>query len=553
MSEPSVFVTVGAQMPFDRMVGIVNRWASEHPDADVLAQIGDSESPPSSVPSERILSPQEFDKRFAEADVVVAHAGTGTVLKALDQQTPIIVMARRASLGEHRNEHQLATVELLRGRRGIYIAENEDELTCLLDRAVELEAPDLPEGQADASLIDAIAGFIDADADAGHSESVVAFAAVDWWYHNRGHSECQVMRRLADDVPVLWINSIGMRAPTKAKTEIPLRRYVRKLKSTLKGLRKDSSGMWVLSPIFIPAYSPRMIKVNGWLLRAQIALVRRVLRMSHPAAFVTLPTAADAALGSSYERVVYNRSDKHSEFPEADQALIAAVETRLMAESDEVLYVSDSLMTQEHGVYRRARNIGHGVDYDHFADAANRRFSDDPPPIPAELADLPRPLIGFYGALDDYLLDVDLFVATARAHPDSSVVIIGPQAMEIDALEAEPNIHYLGPVPYEELPGYAAQFDVGIMPWLRNEWVERSNPIKLKEYLALGFPIASIGFPELEPYRELAHVADDEASFLAAVDAALAEGTDGRSARQASVADSSWEAVTAQVATSLGV
>ena len=86
------------------------------------------------------------------------------------------------------------------------------------------------------------------------ADAVICFAGVDWWYHNRGHSECQIMRRLAKRVPVVWVNSIGMRFPTKGKTELPWRRYLRKAKSTLKGLRRDESGMWVFSPLFLPIY-----------------------------------------------------------------------------------------------------------------------------------------------------------------------------------------------------------------------------------------------------------------------------------------------------------
>src|SRR5689334_10431355 len=83
------------------------------------------------------------------------------------------------------------------------------------------------------------------------SDGVVCFAGVDWWYHNRGHSECQIMRRLARRAPVLWVNSLGMRVPRPGRSDLLIRRYYRKLKSTLKGLRRDPSGMWVYSPLFV--------------------------------------------------------------------------------------------------------------------------------------------------------------------------------------------------------------------------------------------------------------------------------------------------------------
>ncbi len=75
--------------------------------------------------------------------------------------------------------------------------------------------------------------------------------------------------------------------------------------------------------------------------------------------------------------------------------------------------------------------------------------------------------------------------------------MIGPKAMDISRLQAEPNVVYLGPVQYAKLPAYAAQFNVALMPWLQNEWIKGCNPIKLKEYLALGFPVVAMRFPEL--------------------------------------------------------
>ena len=140
---------------------------------------------------------------------------------------------------------------------------------------------------------------------------------------------------------------------------------------------------------------------------------------------------------------------------------------------------------------------------------------------------------------------IDHIVAVAPAHPEATVVLCGPQAMDLSPLEAVPNIVYLGAIPYDELPAYASRFDVGLMPYLRNEFVEACNPIKLKEYLALGFPVASIDFPELAPYADVVHTATDEPTFLAAVDAALAEVGDTAEAqrRRAMVAEDDWDVI----------
>lgn len=131
--------------------------------------------------------------------------------------------------------------------------------------------------------------------------------------------------------------------------------------------------------------------------------------------------------------------------------------------------------------------------------------------------------------------------------------MLGPKQMDISALDAAPNIHYLGPIPYPELPSYAAEFDVGLMPWLQTEWIERCNPIKLKEYLALGFPIVSTPFPELEPYHEFVTAASPS-TFADAVADAVEAGAlpvDDVARRRELMGESTWDAIGAQVKAAL--
>ena len=379
------------------------------------------------------------------------------------------------------------------------------------------------------------------------ADGIVAFGGVDWWYHNRGHSECQILTRLAGEMPVLWINSIGMRAPSKGKTELPLGRYWRKLKSTLKGLRRDEgSGMWIYSPLFVPRYTDGWLRFNGWLLTIQITALRLLLGLKRPAAWVTTPTAVAAVERMRWNQIVFNRSDEFSKFPEADHDFIAALEKRLLALADDVLYTSHALMKREEADSRSAQYLGHGVDYARFSAA---RGEGGPSPLPAALGDLPRPIVGFYGALDDYTIDKALMIETARHIPDGTLLVIGPRAMDTTSLEAEPNVRYLGQIAYEEIPEHAAAFDVALMPWLMNDWIESSNPIKLREYLALGFPIVTTTFPELEPYQELVYAAKSHDEFLAGIDAALAERSPEHvRARRASVEHSTWDGLARRVA-----
>ena len=107
-------------------------------------------------------------------------------------------------------------------------------------------------------------------------------------------------------------------------------------------------------------------------------------------------------------------------------------------------------------------------------------------------------MVGLYGSLDTYTIDLPLLIKVARKIFPATLLVIGLKAMDISELLREKNRVYPEKVPYKEIPRYACVFDVGIMPWLRNSWILNANPVKLKEYLAIGFPVVSIDFPELE-------------------------------------------------------
>ncbi len=108
-----IFVTVGAQMPFDRLIQWVDDWASTHERSDIAAQIGPSDFEPQTVEVLPFLDPQAFRRQMEEATAVVAHAGMGTIITALELGKPILVVPRLGKLDETRNDHQVATAKRL--------------------------------------------------------------------------------------------------------------------------------------------------------------------------------------------------------------------------------------------------------------------------------------------------------------------------------------------------------------------------------------------------------------------------------------------------------
>jgi UDP-N-acetylglucosamine transferase subunit ALG13 len=134
-----IFVTVGTQEPFDRLIRAVDDWAGAH-DVPVFGQLGrlTAESyRPVNFPFESFISADEFQQRLVASRLMVGHAGMGSIISALTYGKPLLMMARRASLGEHRNEHQLATAARFAGRPGIHVAAEADAVGPLIDRLLD--------------------------------------------------------------------------------------------------------------------------------------------------------------------------------------------------------------------------------------------------------------------------------------------------------------------------------------------------------------------------------------------------------------------------------
>ena len=128
-----IFLTVGTQLPFDRLVRAVDDWAGRTGRSDIVAQIGPSELSPRHLQFQRFVSPAEFVQHLTAADLIISHAGMGSIIHALELGKPILVMPRRADLDEHRNDHQLATARRFLESGRIMVAMDEYELSAQLE------------------------------------------------------------------------------------------------------------------------------------------------------------------------------------------------------------------------------------------------------------------------------------------------------------------------------------------------------------------------------------------------------------------------------------
>lgn len=137
-----IFVTVGTQLPFDRLIDAVDVFAAAHPNEEIVAQTGEQVSADRwpHLTLVQHLSPEDFVARVQAARLIVAHAGIGTILTAKQYHRPLVLVPRSHAMGEHRNDHQMATAREMEGRLDLYVCVNLSELGNFMARD-DLVAP----------------------------------------------------------------------------------------------------------------------------------------------------------------------------------------------------------------------------------------------------------------------------------------------------------------------------------------------------------------------------------------------------------------------------
>ena len=326
-------------------------------------------------------------------------------------------------------------------------------------------------------------------------------------------SKTHLMRILARDNRVLWVNSIGYRTPTASKADIT--RAFKKLRAAASPLSEPEKNIFVLNPLAVPVYGqPRIRDLNRRLLRFQVKRAMRQLGFKRPINFVFNPAAAVVAGALGEEQILYYCVDEYTEFSGVSSNSLAELEQDLLRRSDLVIVSADRLYQSKVKANPRTVLIRHGVDFDHF-----RKALDPETVVPEEIRNLPRPVIGFFGLIADWV-DLELMAEVAQHFSHGSMVLLGKATTDTSVLEQVPNVHLLGRQPYASLPAYCKGFDVALMPFRINELTLNANPLKVREYLAAGLPVVSTAIPEVEVLG-LCRIGHDRTSFIREVELAL--------------------------------
>ena len=278
---------------------------------------------------------------------------------------------------------------------------------------------------------------------------------------------------------------------------------------------RRESDIWVTIP-HLPA-NLSMAEENN-ILTSLLGSLLVEERMQRVAFWYYTPMALEFSDKYQPGLMVYDCMDELSAFKYAPPS-IKALERRLMAKADVVFTGGQSLYEAKKDQHANIHPFPSSIDKQHFIKARKNQFQ------PADQKGLKGPKIGFYGVIDERF-DIGLVASIADSRPDWQIILIGP-VVKIDpaTLPQKPNIHYLGPKRYEELPVYLSGWDVALIPFLINDSTRFISPTKTPEYLAAGIPVVSTAIRDVvNPYGlgRIVHIGFHSGDFVKAIDIELA-------------------------------
>jgi len=365
-----------------------------------------------------------------------------------------------------------------------------------------------------------------------HRSGLVVFAD-DWGRHP---SSCQhLVRQLLGRYEVLWVNTIGTRAPKLNLAT--LRRGVEKLCDWIRPRRPAAwpRGLRVADPTMWPWCRTAFDRhVNRRLLTRQLAGAIRELPRP-VVAVTTLPTVADLVGVLPVDRWIYYCVDDFSLWPGLDHAALRRGEEMLVARADVLIAVSETLQRKLHSAGRPSHLVTHGVDLDHWAG------EDSHESLPA-FEHLERPWIVFWGVVDRRL-DTAFLARLGADLNRGTIVLVGPESDPDPTLASCPRVVRLPAMAYEQLPVLARRSNVLIMPYIDAGVTRAMQPLKMKEYMATGRPVVLRELPATRDWPDCADLTDSPEGFSHAVRLRLETGlpSDQKIARTR-LADEGWAA-----------
>jgi len=364
-------------------------------------------------------------------------------------------------------------------------------------------------------------------------QDIICISSVDWeplWTRKQ-----QVMSRLPHSNRILYVEPpISFLSPYK-DPGVAFKKDLARV-----GVRQHGDNLWLLSPPVILPFGSRYYGINSINQRIIAHSVRQAiaeLGFKDPILWTYLHTSADLVGKLGEKLVVYDCVDDHGAYEGFNASLVRSMEQRLLKQCDLVFCTARGLYEDKKPYCREIYLSPNAANVEHFSQADLAET-----PVAADIASLPRPILGFVGAIKEWI-DLDLLAAAARAYPQGSLVMVGPVGanMDMSILTSLPNVHLLGHRDREVLPQYLKGFDVCLNPFKENQLTSTVSPLKFYEYLASGRPVASIPMPEISEFAGVIEFGQGSAGFVEAVNRALNDTVEKKAERRQLAAANSWE------------
>lgn len=363
----------------------------------------------------------------------------------------------------------------------------------------------------------------------------IVYISNDYRADNRTSSH-HIAYRLGNDYKILHIEAGCTRTPRASKGDAL--KIFNKLKTFFSGLRQVNSNVKVGSVILPQFISNRFIRfLFTQIVRVQLLIFQFISGIHKPVYWCTHPTLIEVIAPLPKSLLVYYCVDDFAAMPGVKVSRISQLDQQMSEQADLIFTPSRPLYEKKLKLNSNSKLSPHGVDFDHF------KLASEPKTPKAEMLQaIDTPIIGFFGLIEHWI-DLGLVQAIAEQIPNTTLVMIGRVAVNLDQYQFPANVIFTGAKPYEDLPTFACAFNVAIIPYIDNAQVFNANPLKLREYLATGKPIVSYTNPEIARYADVVNIAKDQDDFIRLVKQCL-QGETGSTVDQRlkRVESESWEA-----------
>ncbi len=328
------------------------------------------------------------------------------------------------------------------------------------------------------------------------NQNIICISSIDWDFVWQGHQE--IMSTFArNGNRVLFIENTGVRVPDLKDIQRLKKRIINWFKS-VKGFRKQEDNLYLYSPLILPFPYSRFARwINKHILARAINNWMKAIEFHDPIIWTFLPTgtALDIINNIDHKFLVYYCIANFYEL--VDNAI------KVKRTEDELLNKCDLIFAQGKALEEKCRRLNNNVHVFPFGVnmGAFDNFLHSRKETPFDMQDIKGPVIGYIGGIHKHI-DFGLLKFIAHAHPEWSIVLVGPiqtTTVEISGLK---NIYLLGKKDFSQLPYYINRFDVCLIPYLKSGYTSTVYPTKLNEYHALGKPVVSTDLPEVVNFNK---------------------------------------------------